>query len=107
MAPYVVRICDRLGHGQAEDGWSSGGSRSVELRLRARRALSQDPFHVGDRAGDLFERPPVALRIGEALAGKESPRLVLMAAARFPTLEQPVVHIRIHPPDYRQIRGNV
>ena len=59
-------------------------------------SLAQRLLEVGDRADDLLERAALAARIGELLASEEAPRLVLMAPAHLPALEQSVVDRRAH-----------
>lgn len=57
----------------------------------------QRSLEVDDRPHDLLERAALAARIADALAGKESPCLVLVAPTRRPPVEQSVVDDAAHP----------
>jgi hypothetical protein len=69
------------------------------------RALVERLLELRNRAYDLVQRPSLAARIREALSSEKPPRLVLMAPARLPALEQAVVDLGRHVSAYRQSAG--
>ena len=86
--------------GQAGCGPSVGGEGGL---LRAARSVER-LLEIGDRADDLVESAALATGIREPLTRKEAARLVLVAAARLPALEESIVDRGRHLDLYRQAR---
>ena len=80
----------------AEPPLGGKGTGRRGLRHTTGGAVAQRLLEIGDRADDLVECAALPAWVGEPLAREEPPRLVLVAPARLPALEQAIVDRGAH-----------